>query len=118
MGSNPAPSLCSCITGQDILPLSFGFLPVQKQIKNMCLTDPWQKVLSALRPKNSSPSEQLVHFNLTNAVAVFLMLTGGWEAKSKVGALLKANPSVGSCSYSCVSFHAYFKKNFNVIRFK
>lgn len=94
MGSNPAPSLCSYITGQDILPLSFGFLPVQKQIKNMCLTDPWQRVLSALRPKNSSPSEQLVHFNLTNAVAVFLVLTGGWEAESKVGAPPRANASI------------------------
>lgn len=94
MGSNPAPSLRSCTTGQDILPLSFGFLPVKKRVKNMCLTDPWQKFLSARRPKNSSPSEQLVHFNLTNTAAVFLILTGCWEGKSKEGALLRANASI------------------------
>lgn len=32
----------------------------------MCLTDPWQKFLSAFGPKNSRPSEQLVRFTLVN----------------------------------------------------
>lgn len=78
----------------------------------MCLTDPWQKFLSAFEPKNSSPSEQLVCFNLMSPVAAFLMLTGCWEVGSKACALPMANALVFKQFqlYSCTCFfHAYLQ---------
>lgn len=115
VGLNPSPSLYSCIAGQDVLPLSFSFLSVKGQRETMCSTDPWPKFPSALRPKNSSLSEQLVRFTLTNTVEAFLMLAGCWEAESKAG--IHPEPmhrSGGSCSFILVPipFHAYLEKHF------
>ena len=103
----PAPPLCSCITGPDIyFTTQFQFPLCIKADEEYVSNRSWQKCLSAFRPKNSSPSEQLVCFNLTSTVAELLMLTGCWEAESKTCVLPRANSSIFRCLklYSCAWF--------------
>ena len=74
----------------------------------------WQKCLSAFRPKNSSPSEQLVCFNL---MGFSHSLAAGKPKAKLVPCPEQTRPSLDTCSFIPVlgSSHTYFKSFFKML---
>lgn len=99
------PGLGVCIPGPLLSPCSLPRL-WKKQINDTCLPEPWQKFLSAFRPKNSRSSEQLVCFSLLHRGLHFSRL----RAAGRLGAKRSTHSQrLEPCQLSpCAElFHAY-----------